>query len=76
MSEWIKYDALPPRYCYDSRGKRIDKVRAVRIEDGGITVRILGTIDGGNLTVCERDGENIAAVEFEGFVRGGWVSHS
>lgn len=73
MSEWITWDEYPRRECFDARGKRIDRVRAFKVEDGGIRVRILATVDGNKLCVCGSDGDSIETVEFEAFVKLGTV---
>lgn len=61
----------------DRLGNRIDQVRAVREEDGGVRVKILGTVEGGLPAVIGfgATSESVDVVEFEAFVRGGLIEY-
>ena len=61
----------------DRLGNRIDQVRAVREEDGGVRVRILGTVEGGSpaVTGWSSVSEATEVVEFEAFVHGGRIAY-
>jgi hypothetical protein len=69
MNEWLTYKDG----TFDVRdvfGQRIDRVRAVRVEDGGVRVIILGTVEGGRLAAFAGDH---VLIHFEGFVPGGTI---
>lgn len=72
MSEWLGHEYLLSvgRQVHDYRGRKIDRVRAVKVEDGGIRVRVLHTVDDGELLLIAPDD----VVEFEAFVPGGTVT--
>lgn len=73
---WILFDEIKgnrSRVC-DYRGHKVDMVRAWRIEDDGISVRVLHTVDGGSLAVLSRGAGDLPdVVEFEAYIVGGWV---
>jgi hypothetical protein len=55
----------------DVFGQRIDRVRAARVENGGVRVQILATVDGGKLAAFAGDH---VLIHFEGFVPGGTIT--
>jgi hypothetical protein len=72
MSQWLCHEYLRSigRQVNDGLGRKIDAVRAVKVEDGGIRVRVLHTANGGESPVIAGN----EVVEFEAFVPGGKVT--
>jgi hypothetical protein len=72
---WIDWPRLRVKAnaVLDGKGMRIDRVRAVREVDGGLEVRILGTVEGTLAVTGNRPDGTLEAVEFTGLVRAGRI---
>ena len=78
MSDWIGYEEMRAKCIdvVDVRGQEIDHVRAIKEADGGVWVRILSTVNGGNKAVLTTDADSMKCVEFEAFIPDARVIYS
>lgn len=73
--KWLHHSTLRlhGQEVFDALGRRVDRVRSVSLADNGIHVRILATVNSGETYVVGAPPEGQDVVEFEGFIKGGFV---